>query len=69
MKVQDIAKALASNGGELIRQRGSHQRWRLQRNGKTAFTTIPAHRGDVPIGTAKAIERDLEELLGKVWLL
>jgi predicted RNA binding protein YcfA (HicA-like mRNA interferase family) len=32
-------------------------------------TTVPVHRGeDLPPGTLRAIERDLEPCLGKGWL-
>ncbi|MDQ6877669.1 MAG: hypothetical protein M3082_08195 [Candidatus Dormibacteraeota bacterium] len=32
-------------------------------------TTVPVHRGqDLPAGTLRAIERDLEPCLGRRWL-
>jgi predicted RNA binding protein YcfA (HicA-like mRNA interferase family) len=31
-------------------------------------TTVPQHSGDIPAGTLRAIERDLEPALGKGWL-
>ena len=33
-----------------------------------AATTVPQHAGDIPAGTLRAIERDLEVALGKGWL-
>jgi hypothetical protein len=33
-----------------------------------AATTVPQHTGDIPAGTLRAIERDLEPALGKGWL-
>jgi hypothetical protein len=33
-----------------------------------AATTVPQHMGDIPVGTLRAIERDLEAALGKGWL-
>ena len=33
------------------------------------FSTVPIHKGeDIPRGTLRAIERDLEPCLGKGWL-
>ncbi|RRO98208.1 hypothetical protein CXF43_08655 [Corynebacterium bovis] len=52
----------------LLRQRGSHQRWRATVDGVTALTTVPMHRGDIPIGTLRQIERQMEPVFGKGWL-
>ena len=50
---------------ELVRQRGSHVRVRCGR----CQTTVPVHAGeDLPPGTLRAIERDLEPCLGSKWL-
>ncbi|AWR21948.1 putative RNA binding protein YcfA (HicA-like mRNA interferase family) [Aurantimicrobium minutum] len=32
------------------------------------MAVVPQHGGDIPIGTLRAIERSLEEVLGKGWL-
>lgn len=32
------------------------------------FTTVAQHTGDIPAGTLRAIERDLEVAFGKGWL-
>jgi predicted RNA binding protein YcfA (HicA-like mRNA interferase family) len=55
-------------GGEILRQRGSHRLYVLTAGGATARTVVPQHGGDLPAGTLRAIERDLEPLLGKGWL-
>jgi predicted RNA binding protein YcfA (HicA-like mRNA interferase family) len=34
----------------------------------TVATTVPQHAGDIPAGTLRAIERDLEPAFGKGWL-
>jgi predicted RNA binding protein YcfA (HicA-like mRNA interferase family) len=34
----------------------------------TVATTVPQHAGDIPAGTLRAIERDLEPALGRGWL-
>ncbi len=43
-------------------------------NGKpktsTAFTTVPVHSGkDIPTGTLRSIQRQMEAAFGKGWLL
>lgn len=52
----------------MIRQRGSHRFYRVATGTQTATTTVPQHGGDIPVGTLKAIEHDLEPVLGKGWL-
>jgi len=57
----------------MIRQVGSHRRYVVAFADDTgaeakAATTVPQHTGDIPIGTLRAIERDLEAALGKGWL-
>ena len=48
-----------------MRQKGSHIRVRCG----SCFTTVPDHGShDLPIGTLRAIERDLEPILGASWL-
>jgi hypothetical protein len=42
-----------------------HRCWRGE--AKVA-TTVSQHAGDIPAGTLRAIERDLEPALGKGWL-
>ena len=50
---------------EAVRQRGSHVRVRCGR----CQTTVPVHAGkDLPPGTLRAIERDLEPCLGEEWM-
>lgn len=47
-----------------VRQRGSHVR--VESDGGRCKTTVPMHRGqDLPAGTIRAIERDLEPCLGR----
>jgi len=60
-----LLRLLRAHGCEVVRQRGSHVRIRC---GKCE-TTVPVHAGeDLPPGTLRAIERDLEPCLGKKWL-
>lgn len=69
MRATEITTTLAKAGATMIRQRGSHQRWRVTDRGVTSYTTVPMHRGDVPLGTVRQIEKDMERSLGKGWLL
>lgn len=55
-------------GGQQVRQRGSHRFYRVTVGEVSAVTTVPQHSGDIPAGTLRAIERDLEPALGKGWL-
>ncbi len=55
-------------GGVNAAQRGSHRKYTVTVEGRTARTTVPQHTGDIPKGTLAAIERDLEPVLGKGWL-
>ena len=49
----------------VVRQRGSHVRVECG----ACKTTVPVHAGeDLPPGTLRAIERDLEPCLGEKWL-
>ncbi len=50
-----------------MRQRGSHRFYQITANGKTYYTTVPQHAGDIPTGTLAAIDRDLAQALGKGW--
>ena len=57
----------------MVRQVGSHRRslatyaYKLGNDCKAA-TTVAQHPGDVPRGTVRAIEKDLEAAFGKGWL-
>ncbi len=60
-------------GGVMVRQVGSHRRYVVAFTDDTGVeakvaTTVPQHAGDIPAGTLRAIERDLETALGKGWL-
>jgi predicted RNA binding protein YcfA (HicA-like mRNA interferase family) len=65
MTAREILRRIREAGGEIVRQKGSHVRVRVGE----CFTTVPDHGPrDVPPGTLRAIERDLEPCLGKAWL-
>lgn len=49
----------------MVRQTGSHRRYRAG----NCLTTVPQHGArDIPAGTLRAIERDLEPEFGRGWL-
>jgi predicted RNA binding protein YcfA (HicA-like mRNA interferase family) len=57
----------------MARQVGSHRRYLVTYTDAagrqaTLATTVAQHTGDIPAGTLRAIERDLEPALGKGWL-
>jgi predicted RNA binding protein YcfA (HicA-like mRNA interferase family) len=61
----DLLRRLLTLGCAKVRQKGSHVRVECGR----CVTTVPVHAGrDLPPGTLRAIERDLEPCLGKGWL-
>ena len=65
MTGKDLLRGLAREGCTVIRQRGSHVRVSCGR----CVTTVPVHAGeDLPPGTLRKIERDLEPCLGERWL-
>ncbi len=61
MRARDIRRILARHECVEVRQRGSHL---VVRCG-ACQTVIPLNGGDIPIGTLRSIERDLEPCLGK----
>lgn len=75
MNARHVIARIEALGGTFIRQRGSHRRYSVTyRDGegavRSAFTTVPAHAGrDIPAGTLRGIQADLEAPFGKGWLL
>lgn len=72
MKARDVNRRIEQLGGKQIRQRGSHRQFEASttRAGETVTgrTTVAQHPGDIPTGTLRAIERDMEPVFGKGWL-
>jgi predicted RNA binding protein YcfA (HicA-like mRNA interferase family) len=67
MTGNDVARRLVALRCKLLRQKGSHARF-VSPCGR-CFTTVPMHgKKDIPPGTLRAIERDMEPCLGKGWL-
>jgi predicted RNA binding protein YcfA (HicA-like mRNA interferase family) len=68
MKAREVNAQIERLGGEFLRQRGSHRVYRVTVEDASAQTTVPQHNGDIPTGTLRAIEKQLESVLGKGWL-
>lgn len=73
MRTREINRHIERLGGVMARQVGSHRRYVVtyaDADGRqaTVMTTVAQHAGDVPAGTLRAIERDLEPAFGKGWL-
>ncbi|MBI4259861.1 MAG: type II toxin-antitoxin system HicA family toxin [Actinobacteria bacterium] len=65
MTGREVVRRLKRLRCVVVRQRGSHVRVRCG----TCQTTVPVHSGqDLPPGTLRAIERDLEPCIGREWL-
>jgi predicted RNA binding protein YcfA (HicA-like mRNA interferase family) len=67
MKGAAVVSEIKARGGSVLRQKGSHVRVACT-CGKN-HSTVPVHKGsDLPIGTLRAIERDLAPCFGEGWL-
>ncbi|MDZ7732496.1 MAG: type II toxin-antitoxin system HicA family toxin [Acidimicrobiia bacterium] len=64
MTARQLTRLLRRRDCEVLRQKGSHQIWRCGE----CRTVVPIHTGDIPKGTLRSIERDLELCLGDKWL-
>ncbi len=73
VRAREVNRRIERLGGLMARQVGSHRRYVItykDSGGSQAkvATTVAQHQGDIPAGTLRAIERDLEPALGKGWL-
>lgn len=73
MKAREVNRRIERLGGVMVRQSGSHRRYVVRYTDAAgsearAFTTVAQHSGDIPAGTLRAIERDLEVVFGTGWL-
>lgn len=73
MEAREVNRRIERLGGVMARQVGSHRRYVVTYTGAageqaTVTTTVAQHAGDIPAGTLRAIERDLEPAFGKGWL-
>ena len=73
VKAREVNRRIERLGGLMARQVGSHRRYVITYTDSggseaKAATTVPQHQGDIPPGTLRAIERDLEPAFGRGWL-
>jgi len=63
---REVLRTIRQRGGEPVKlhQVGSHAKYAVG----GCQTIIPLHVRDIPAGTLRAIERDLELCLGRRWL-
>ena len=53
MTAKEIEKILKADGWYFVTAKGSHNRYK--HTVKSGKVTVPNHKGDIPIGTVKAI--------------
>jgi predicted RNA binding protein YcfA (HicA-like mRNA interferase family) len=73
MKAREVNRRIEQLGGRQLRQRGSHRLYeatdtQIDGAAVTARTVVAQHPGDIPVGTLRKIERDMESVFGKGWL-
>jgi len=69
VKAGKVVRIITARGGVILRQRGSHRFFEIERDGVKAHTTISNKDGeDIPTGLLAKIERDLAPVLGRKWL-
>jgi predicted RNA binding protein YcfA (HicA-like mRNA interferase family) len=73
MKAREVNREIERRGGRLVRQRGSHRRYEAtgtlpDDTTVTCQTTVQQHPGDIPLGTLRAIEKDMAPVFGERWL-
>jgi predicted RNA binding protein YcfA (HicA-like mRNA interferase family) len=67
MTPREVIRRMVALGCTKVRQKGSHATYQSP-DGKY-WTTVAIHEGrDIPSGTLRAIERELEPCLGRKWL-
>jgi predicted RNA binding protein YcfA (HicA-like mRNA interferase family) len=68
VRAREVNRRIERLGGVHVRTVGSHRRYQVSHDGRTASTAVPQHPGDIPTGTLGKIEKDLAPVLGKGWL-
>jgi predicted RNA binding protein YcfA (HicA-like mRNA interferase family) len=75
LTAKEVVRRIAARGGYHVRTKGSHATYEVVRRNEEgevlamARAQVPIHSGDVAPGTLRAIERQLEAVLGKGWLI
>ena len=68
MKAREVERRVLRNGGKHVRDRGSHRLYEATDGTVTVLTSVAFHPGDIPVGTLRKIEKDMEPVFGKGWL-
>ena len=73
MRAREVNQRIRRLGGVVVRQSGSHRQFAVAYTDadgieRTARTTVAQHPGDIPPGTLRTIEKNLEPAFGKGWL-
>jgi predicted RNA binding protein YcfA (HicA-like mRNA interferase family) len=73
VRAREVNREIERRGGWADRQVGSHRRYKaryVRADGTTGTvsTAVAQHPGDIPPGTLRQIEKDLEPAFGKGWL-
>jgi predicted RNA binding protein YcfA (HicA-like mRNA interferase family) len=73
VRAREVNRRIERLGGIVVRQVGSHRCYVVVFTDDAGVETkvatiVPQHTGDIPTGTLRAIERDLEAAFGKGWL-
>jgi predicted RNA binding protein YcfA (HicA-like mRNA interferase family) len=75
LTARKVVRRIEARGGYRIRTKGSHATYEVANVNEqgeavlTARAQVPIHSGDIAPGTLRAIQRQLEPVLGKGWLL
>lgn len=65
MVAREVVRTLTGLGAVLVRTKGSHARYAFG----ACSTTVAMHKGDFAPKTLHAMQRDMEPVFGKGWLV
>ncbi|HCT78114.1 MAG TPA: hypothetical protein DGG94_02465 [Micromonosporaceae bacterium] len=75
MTAREVVRRIEALGGYQVRTRGSHATYeavKTKEDGEIevrAKAQVPMHGGDIPPGTLRSIQRQLQSVFGEGWLL
>jgi predicted RNA binding protein YcfA (HicA-like mRNA interferase family) len=75
LTAREVIRRIEERGGYRVRTKGSHATYEAVRRNEegevveAARAQVPVHRGDVPPGTLRSIQRQLESIFGQGWLI
>jgi predicted RNA binding protein YcfA (HicA-like mRNA interferase family) len=64
MTAREVSRRIVQLGGVEVASKGSHRRYQAA----GCSTIVAFHPGDIPIGTLRSIERQMETCFGVGWL-